>query len=152
MKRKLILIIMLLLLWFVAFGFGQSTDIVDSILEQEKVLFAPAAYMVLAASGEAEESLDLEDVVSTLENMGWNYSGKSGEEPIRLGEYSYLIMKAFDIPGGIFYSLFPGPRYAARELVHRSFVTGDLSYLRNLSGEEALRILGRVLEWKGARS
>ena len=152
MKRLLFLSIVILLI-FVAFsGFSQTTDIVDTILEQEKTEVGHAAYMVLVAAGELSESASPEEAVSVLNKKGWNFSSKEADEPIRLGEYSYIIMRAFDIRGGIFYSLFPGPRYAARELVYKKFVTGGLSYLRDVSGEEALRILGRVLEWKGAQS
>ena len=151
--KKLIVFSIIVLLAFTALpGFSQSTDIVDTILEQEKTEVGHAAYMVLVAAGELSESASPGEAVSLLNEKGWNFSSKEADEAIRLGEYSYIIMQAFDIGGGIFYSLFPGPRYAARELVYKKFVTGGLSYLRDVSGEEALRILGRVLEWKGARS
>jgi hypothetical protein len=57
-------------------------------------------------------------------------------------------MRALDIPGGIMYSMFPGPRYAAREIAYLGFVRGSGAPGRTVSGNEVMYILGRVLEWK----
>ncbi len=70
----------------------------------------------------------------------------SGEEPVSLGTYSHMLMEAFDISGGIMYSLFPSGRYASRELGFRGYIRGDSGAYRTVSGQEALGILGRVLQ------
>lgn len=47
------------------------------------------------------------------------------------------------------YRLLPGPRYAVRELKYMGFVD-DTDASKPVSGEEVIRILGYVLEWKEA--
>jgi hypothetical protein len=58
-------------------------------------------------------------------------------------------MAAFGIKGGIMYSLFPGPRYAYRELLHLKLIQGRADENFTLSGERLLQILGRVLQYTG---
>jgi hypothetical protein len=67
-----------------------------------------------------------------------------------LGEYAYILMKAFHMQGGIMYSIFPGPRYASRELAFLEMIPGSASSGRTLSGEEVIRILGNVLGSRGS--
>ncbi len=51
--------------------------------------------------------------------------------------------------GGILYSLFPGPRYACRELGYMKVIARDVLTGRSVSGEEAVRMLGKVMERTG---
>jgi hypothetical protein len=55
-------------------------------------------------------------------------------------------MGAFSMKGGLFYALFPGPRYAYRELVHQRLIQERSDPALAVSGERLLRILGRVLD------
>ncbi|MDR0402064.1 MAG: hypothetical protein LBH35_00585, partial [Treponema sp.] len=72
------------------------------------------------------------------------------EAAIKLGQLSFLIMKAFNMKSGFCYALFPGPRYAYRELVYRKIVQGRNDSSLSVSGERLLLILGRVLDYTGA--
>ncbi|HTP57693.1 MAG TPA: hypothetical protein VMM82_02180, partial [Spirochaetia bacterium] len=72
--------------------------------------------------------------------------------PVSLGDYSYLLMKAFNVTGGIFYSLFPSPRYACRELGFLRVIPSDARPLRSVSGEEAVRILSNMISLRGGKS
>jgi hypothetical protein len=47
------------------------------------------------------------------------------------------------------YSLFPGPRYAYRELVYRKILEGRVDPAQTLTGERLLYFLGRALELWG---
>jgi hypothetical protein len=88
--------------------------------------------------------------VKSLVDGNRRFSGRSAEGPITLGEYAFVLMKAFDIRGGIFYSIFPGPRYACRELAFLGLLDGKASPNRRLAGDEAVRVLGKVLEYREA--
>jgi hypothetical protein len=57
-------------------------------------------------------------------------------------------MQAFEIKGGVMYRIFPGPRYAGRELSYLGLIRGNGSPTRTFDGDEAIGILGRLLEWK----
>jgi hypothetical protein len=69
-------------------------------------------------------------------------------EPATLGQVCYLIMETQGIKGGLFYTLFPGPRYATRELASLGLLKGYTHPNRVVSGEEVMWILGAVLDWK----
>jgi hypothetical protein len=71
--------------------------------------------------------------------------------PITLGELACLIMKTQGMGGGILYTLFPGPRYAARELAYLRLVRGNTHPSRTVTGEEVMRILAAVLERTGGK-
>lgn len=131
---------------------AQSNETMDQFLEQEKASCGHSAYMILTAVGLLDEEASVEEALAVLAET--EVKGPSGpaNETITLGEYSYLLMQALEIEGGLMYRLFPGPRYAARELKYLDLIPGESSPRRSLSGAEAVQILGRALEWKEARS
>ncbi len=115
--------------------------------------FGESAYLALAAAGLVDSELGVDqgaqEAVRYLRKANWGKRLKVKEGAINLGEYSYIIMKAFVMTGGVMYTLFPCPRYASRELYYLGFIDGSKDPYRRISGEEAVTILQRVLEWKG---
>lgn len=132
------------------FAFSQSNELIDTLLDEQSAGFGNTAYMVLSAASIIDESSTIQDAVDILSGDDWkNFEGKKTEDPVTLGEYSYMLMESFGIQGGIMYRLLPGPRYAVRELKYMGFVD-DTDASKPVSGEEVIRILGYVLEWKEA--
>ena len=131
---------------------AQSNLVLDELLEEDQASFGNAVYITLTASGLAPDEISPEEAVEVLEQQNWGVTLKRVDEPITLGEISFLFMRAFEMKGGIMYRLFPGPRYASRELAYWGFIVDDSSASRIPSGEEALGILGNVLEWKEGQS
>ena len=146
------------LLFTVLFGYAltvlpaQSNELVDRLVEQERATYGLASYMIMSSTGELPEEADVEDALERVSAQGWGVSVPEASEPIRLGEYSHLIMMALDIEGGIMYRIFPGGRYAARELKYLDIIPTESAPRRQLSGNEALLILRRAVEWKEERS
>lgn len=150
MKRKRVFLLLPVLICFLPiFLQGQSNVIIDELLEEEAADFARTTYLVLAAAELIGEEAAPEEALLALAELGWRIEVKEAGEPIKLGEYSFMLMKAFNMQGGLMYRILPGPRYASRELKFLKFISGNQSPHRTLSGEEVLRILGRLLEWKG---
>ncbi|RKX76661.1 MAG: hypothetical protein DRP87_11260 [Spirochaetes bacterium] len=149
MKKRFLLVFTLY--FYLVFSMpAQSNAVLDSLLEEEKATWGKCSYLVLSAAGIIPEDASEEDAMRTIMERGWQRREKATDEPIKLGRYSFLIMQAFDLKGGIMYTIFRSPRYASRELGFKGFIRGDSGAYRTLTGEEAVRILGRVLEWKGA--
>ncbi len=146
------------LLAAVLFGFAltvlpaQSNELVDELLDQEKTTYGLASYMIISAIGELPEDATVQDTLESLQGQQWGLSVGDASEPIQLGEYSYLIMRALEIEGGIMYKLFPGGRYAARELKYLDLIPTEAVPRSSLSGSEALLILRRAIDWKEGRS
>ena len=131
---------------------AQSNERMDAFLAEDRASYGNAAYFVLAAAGIVSEEASVERAAAALREQDWRLPEKPAASPITLGEYCLLLMKALEIPGGVMYRIFPVPRYAAREMDYLEFITGNSHPGRSLSGEEALRMLSRVLEWKGERT
>ncbi|MFO7731541.1 MAG: hypothetical protein R6V86_12350 [Spirochaetia bacterium] len=154
MRKKNSLYLLVGYLFFLSISHlcAQSNETLDRFLEQERAVYGYSAYMVLTAAGELPEEISPQEAASTLSRRGWVESLSASNDPISLGEYSYLLMKVFQIRGGLMYTLFPGPRYAARELKYLQCIPGNSAPGRSISGTDAVQILGRVLEWKEERS
>ena len=62
-------------------------------------------------------------------------------------------MKTLEIPGGLFYTIFPGARYAVREMQYRKLLVGisGAHQFRRISGAEAVQIFADALFWKTSR-
>lgn len=150
MEFKKIIFLSLVLVCLPLIVSAQSNAVIDELLEKETADWGNTAYLVLSAAELIDENTEISKVLSILEKQQWNLKLHKEKQSITLGEYSYLLMKAFNVPGGLMYMLIPGPRYAARELSYLNFIDDDSSPYRTLSGEEVLRIMGRLLEWKEA--
>ncbi|MCK5008553.1 MAG: hypothetical protein KAR73_14270 [Spirochaetales bacterium] len=148
MTKKLILLLAFVLLGAVVNISAQSNEVIDALLEEETTSFGQAAYLVLTASGRISDDTTPAEAAAEIVGQGWTVPARTAEEPLTLGEYSFLLMQAFELKGGIMYRIIPGPRYAGRELAYLRFIKGNTSPYRTFSGEEAIGILGRLMEWK----
>ncbi|MEW5816897.1 MAG: hypothetical protein AB1798_16060 [Spirochaetota bacterium] len=130
--------------------FAQFNSVMDKLIVEEKATFGKAAYIVCLSVKLIDENATVEEALKILQEKGWVKPSRTVDSPITLGEYAFIIMKAYNMKGGLFYSIFPGSRYASKELAFKGYITGNSSWLRKISGEELLRILGRVLQAKEA--
>ena len=149
-KRSPVLVLPAALLLLIASALAlsaQSNELINALLDEAEADFGKAVYLALTAGALIPEDASVEEALAELNARQWNIGEKTAEDPMNLGEYAYLLMRIFDVQGGLMYRLFPGPRYAARELAFREIVRGDPSPGRALSGEEAMRILGALMEW-----
>ena len=148
MKNK---IMVLCILGLLSAGTGpsllwaQSAASMDSILDQDKLSFGAASYLLLVAQGDIEDNADFAQAAELMADTQPVFSKKDAEEVLTLGEYSFLIMKTYDRSGGLMYRLFPGPRYALRELAFINAVQGSRYPNSPLTGERAVRIFERFL-------
>jgi hypothetical protein len=152
MVKKLTLMLTVALLACAAHVRAQSNELLDALLEEQTTSFGQASYLILTAAGRISEEATPAEAALAVTAQGWEVPQKSADDPLTLGEYSFLLMQAFEIRGGVMYRIFPGPRYAGRELVYLRLIKGNTSPYRLFKGEEALGILGRLLAWKAGQS
>ena len=129
---------------------AQSNEVIDSVLGEAAISYSNAAYLVGTASGHVPETTAPADAVPQLEQAGFGLPGRGPSDPVTLGDFSYMLTRAFGIHGGVMYWILPGPRYATRELAYLGIISGPAKPGMSLSGERALRILERVLNSKEA--
>jgi hypothetical protein len=127
--------------------FAQTADEMDRILDASEITYTQAARFVLAAANALPAG---GDAFAAAKGNDWLPGGAktiSADSPISLGGLSLLIMKAFDLKGGILYSFFPNPRYACRELVYLQIIQGKTDPGGSVDGVSFLQILNRVLAY-----
>ena len=146
--RKSAVFVVLLVLAILPLS-AQSNELLDQLLDQPQAHFGDVVYMTMAAAKLVPETATPQEAIQALQQQGWKIPVLPPDATIQLGTYSFLLMKAFKMTGGIMYSFFPGPRYACRELGYLKIIDSDVRTLRSVSGEEAVRILGKVMELQG---
>jgi outer membrane protein OmpA-like peptidoglycan-associated protein len=129
---------------------AQTAAELDILLETPAVSFAQASRFVLAVSGAADYNPVDEGPTghksaaaawALAREKGWLPARAAPDKTIRLGELCFLAMKAFNMKGSFLYALFPGPRYAFRELDFLALIPGRRDPAVRVSGEELLRLL-----------
>ena len=150
-KRPLLIAAVLLAIICVQYGFAQSNEVIDQLLAEDQATLGNAVYLVFLAADIASEDWSVDESIQELQSRGWGFDDAAPGNVVDLGSFSFILMKTFDMKGGIMYSLFPGKRYAARELAFLGFVPGYASPTRVLEGQEVTHILGRTLDYLGAR-
>lgn len=106
-----------------------------------------ASFILLTGAGLLGDSSTLEQAAVAL-TAKIPTATAAWDQPISLGDYSFYLMQVNQMPGGLMYRLFPNGRYALRELRFLDIVQGQSFENMNLSGERAVRIMGRLLSWK----
>ncbi len=124
--------------------FGQTAERLDEILAQDELTVGSAAYIAAASGGLIGEGDGPEDALAALADLGFPSDSVSAEETVRLNQYAYMLMLAHDRRGGLMYTLFPGPRYAFRELRFERVIEGRGDPIDPLSGSRALRLAERL--------
>ena len=123
----------------------------DSVLEEKNVSYGSAAYMLLVGTGVLGEEASVQEAAEKMSSK-FPSTKKNYDNSLTIGDLSFMIMNAYNMNGGLMYSLFPGPRYAVRELRHKKILQGKSYSTMHISGERACRILGRVLEMEEAEN
>ena len=124
--------------------------VIDSILAQKAITWENAAWLVGRATQLLDDNTTPADAVQKAVSAGWGPVSRSPEAPLDLRSYSYAVFKALAFPPGLMYRIFPGPRYALRELTFRKIVPVTLPPDKPVTGEEAMRYLQAAQDWKAA--
>jgi len=125
---------------------AQSNNLIDNLLSQKEAAFGDTALLVLTAGRLIPEDSGTDAAIKYVAEKIGKLSGKKADNHITAAELSFIIMKTFNLKGGIMYMLFPGPRYAYRELVYRKDLSGRGGPYRKVPGEEVLRTLRQVMD------
>lgn len=158
MRRKIGVVVFVMIAVMCGVAFGQSAERIDAILASDPLTFGDAAYLAVISAGlmgpegAAPEALAIIGARTAELEHRERFSARDIGSSVTLGEFAYLMMLTHDISGGFWYRRVPGPRYAYREFAHRRLVQGQSFPLQQISGERAMRITGRVLAMREARS
>ncbi|NBF41956.1 MAG: hypothetical protein GVY14_16230 [Spirochaetes bacterium] len=131
---------------------ADQMEVIATMQTAEEVTYREGGFAVLVASGTLPRTAAPDAALNPglRSQLGWDSRAVDG--PLTVAEFSYLVMKAFDIPGGLMYRLAPSPRYAVRELRFRRILLDRLDATDNIAGVEALRVIGNAIEWTEDRT
>jgi outer membrane protein OmpA-like peptidoglycan-associated protein len=129
---------------------AQTAEEIDALLENREVSYAQAVAFVLAAAELVQGDLQPETAFTLAAEKGWlpkKVSAGTGsrDAPIKLNELSFLVMKSFGLKGSFLYSLFPGPRYAYRELAYLQMLPEPGDPAMKVSGLHLMYTVEQVL-------
>lgn len=122
---------------------GQSAEYLDSLLARSQISAADGAYLMVLGSGALESSATPGEALEYAYDVAPRFSRHDADDIISIADLSYLGVELLDVPTGLMYRLFPGPRYAYRESVYRNLVQGRSAPGEPVSGERALRVSQR---------
>lgn len=142
----------LLLLLVVAAAPADQMDVIASLQTAEEVTYREGGYAVLVAAGVLPGTAEPDAALNPelRRRLGWG--SRPADTPLTVAEFSYIVMEAFDIPGGLMYRIAPGPRYAVRQLRFRRILLERVDATETISGVQALRLIGNAIEWTEDRA
>jgi hypothetical protein len=123
---------------------GQNAAEMESLLDAGEITCAQAAYFVFAAAFYNPPQNPQAAFDMALEE-GYLPPNSESSNSITMAGLSLLLMKAFDIEGGLMYRLEARSRYAYREMISRGFIEGRSYSTFAVSGEQLLRIVENIL-------
>jgi hypothetical protein len=124
--------------------FAQTAAELEDLLKIEAVSYEEAAYFVLRAADVLDPSTPVEAFRFAAERR-WLPGKAAPDGEADLAGVSLLIMRAFNLKGGIFYSLLKNPHYAYREMVYQVIVQGRADPQMTVSGDLLLFLVNRTL-------
>jgi hypothetical protein len=144
MKR--IIVIAVGVLFTTATSFGQSAKRVDKILETEKATFGQAAYLIQTALNAGSDEIDFDTAFDRFKsgNQHLIRDSVTADDVIPAKTYAFLLMKAFDVKGGMMYRIYPCPRYAYRDLRYLAVIQGKNNPTASMTGTTMLQIFSRI--------
>jgi hypothetical protein len=127
--------------------FAQTAAGLEALLNEQALTWSATAAFVLEASGSAG-SINGEDAFLFAAEREWLPKNATPDDAARLSGVALLLMRSFDLKGGIFFSLFKSPHHAYRELVYKGLIRGDVDPEMTVSGRQLLLIVSRILSVK----
>ena len=143
----------LLLLLFVGAGFlaAQTTAAeIETLLASPAVTYAQAARFALEAA-DVTATANGEEAFNYAADRKWLPKKAKPGDTAKLNGVSLLLMGAFNLKGGWFYTMVRNPHYAYRELVYMGVIKGRTDPHMAVSGDDFLYMVSRILSLKEAQ-
>ncbi|MCL2232788.1 MAG: hypothetical protein FWB99_06895 [Treponema sp.] len=122
---------------------GTAAEI-ETLLASQAVTYAQASRFVLDAADVAAFA-DPHEAFRFAMEQNWLPANAAAEGLVRLDGVSLLFLRAFDIRGGVLFTLTGSPHFAYREMEFLGFIHGRASPGQRVSGETLLYLTGRLL-------
>lgn len=149
--KKRILLISLLLLLFAAAVSAQSADAVTKMIEADEATVGDTAYFLAVYLNAVPESSPASAALSALQDSGICLAGASADDVLTYKVFAGMLMRAWDVKGGLMYSLTGSDRYALRELQAQGFIPSSVDPMAAVTGYQTLAIFNDCMVKLGGR-
>lgn len=126
-------------------AFAQSAAFFTSVFESESITWEQASFLAMVGTDRLADNVSPSQAWEALSKTQWYTNIPERTSAITVAQYSYLLAKAFDVRGGLFYSLFGGERYAYREMVFKKVVPGSFDPSSVITGNDAMKVLEKAM-------
>jgi hypothetical protein len=124
---------------------SQSTAAeMETLLSAKTITYAQASRFVLQAAN-ALTTDNGEEAFNYAVQQNWLPQKAVSDAPARLNNISLLLMRSFNVKGGIMYSITKSPNYAYRELVYLNIIQNRSDPSMFVSGEQLLYYVNKIL-------
>jgi len=124
--------------------FAQTAAELEELLKTQSVNYGQAARFALEASNAAKLK-DPQAAYAFASGRSWLPKKTQAQETARLDGISLLLMRSFNVKGGILFSLTKSPHFAYNELVYKDVIQGITDPAMAVSGELLLFMINRLL-------
>ncbi|MCL2129475.1 MAG: OmpA family protein [Treponema sp.] len=133
---------------------AQTAMEIEELLDVKAVSYEQASRLVLKAADIQEFSAtvslpDGSEAFNLAAERKWLPKNAAINAEASYEGVSLLIMRAFNIKGGLFYTISKNAHYAYREMVQKEIIQGRSDPKMPLSGEELLFLVDRVIGYMG---
>jgi len=125
-----------------------AADEIETLLNTSAVTYAQAARFVLEASDTLAVA-DSGEAFRYAVEQKWLPKKVSANDAARLDGVALLLMRSFNIKGGLLYSISKSPHFAYRELAYQDTIQGRADPGMKVTGERLLFLTGRILSQQG---
>lgn len=125
--------------------FAQNSEKITELINTEKTTYGQAAYLTAVFTGAVNESATEEESLKALQAEKFVSENKTADDYITLSELSYIALSVSGKKGGLFYTLFPGPRYALRELKAKGVLPPNADPSATVTGRDTIAVFNGCL-------
>lgn len=119
---------------------AQSSQKLTELIAAKNATYGQVAYLCQVYSGLIDENADYEQAFEQFKESNKIKNGASVNTPITLSELSFICTKLGNIKGGLFYTIFPSPRYAFRELKAKGILPQNADPDEKPSGRDVVAV------------
>lgn len=139
MRKKLFFALIFAVFGFA--GFCQNSEKISELLNTEEISKGQASYFVCVSQNFAQENVPDDEAFSVLAEKQFFGGAENPAEKIALSKACFLVARASNMKGGIFYSIFGSERYAFREFKALKIIPENSDPMQKVSGREFLALL-----------
>ncbi len=127
--------------------FAQSAVFVEAYAQSEAIRGDQTVFLLGIAIGRLEPDAQYSDAAVERAAIRSTEQYAAGE-PLTLSEFAYLLSEYFEIRPSMMGRLFPGPRYALRDMRAERVLFYEADAAAPVPGDVALRTMRRALAWE----